>query len=146
MSVKFLELESIIHATESLDKVLKAVKHMLLRGCSVPIVLEVYWGHCGNPIVRLKVFIDDEKATTEIFRSLCRDIENLDVLINTVESRLDQSGTLYIRLDKDKLLSGKLFLNDESDNVVRLKLRLSRSVLKRGVRDFIVAECKPSRV
>ncbi|NPA24186.1 MAG: exosome protein [Crenarchaeota archaeon] len=138
--VKFVEIETYVHATEDIDKVIEAIKEVILRDAKTPIILEVLWGTFGNRIVRVKIFLENENATNILKRVICN-LSNLDRLLSTLRDRLDRAGNLFIRLNKQELIKGKIVLDDESDDIVRIKARISRRLLKEGLENLVEKIC-----
>jgi len=131
--VRFLEIETYVHATESLDKVLDAIERNMLQGENLPIVLELLWGLYGNPIIRIHIFTDNESIAERIFLNTVCKLKNLDKLLSTLELRLDKAGNLYIRVNKQELILDRVVLDDESDDIVRIKVRVNRRLIKEKI-------------
>ncbi len=138
--VKFIEIETYVHATENIDRVVEAIKNILLRGEKIPIILEVLWGTFGNRIIRVKVFI--ERGSEKILKNILCNLSNIDKLRETLENRVDSAGNLYLRLNKQELIKGNLVLEDESDDIVRVKARVSRKLLKESTNKLIEEICQ----
>ncbi len=127
---KFVEIETYIHATESMDKVVEAIERNLLQGENLPLVFELLWGLHGDPIVRVHVFTSDSSVAERVFlNTVCR-MTNLDRLLATLDLRTDKAGNLYIRINKQQLVLDKVVLDDESDDIVRIKVRLNRKTVR----------------
>lgn len=115
-----LEIETYVHATESLDRVVSVITKLL--GNEVPIVIEVMWGHYGNPIFRVYSVITDEDEAITVLTEICRSLTNVDYLIKTLSSRVDNKD-IYLRLSKQWMAMGK-YVIDDGDDVVRIRLRI----------------------
>ena len=124
--VRKVTVETTQHATEDPGKVLEALLSVLpeeLRDKVKP-VTQILKGHYGNPITRVRVELkgeEAEKAARYIFSALSEGDHR--VLRLTLEQRLDKTGNLYLRLDKQKALRGKLTLYD-GDDVIRVVIGL----------------------
>ncbi len=139
--VRFVEIETYVHATESIDKIVEAIRRNILQGEEVPIIFEVLWGTFGNPIVRVKIFVDNEALAERILLNVSCKLKNFHELAKTIEQRLDKAGNLYIRVNKQALIEDQLILDDINDDVVRIKARIVRKVLKEGLLKILEDRC-----
>jgi len=104
----------IIHATEDIPKLVKAVKSLLGEQ---PYILELLTGHHGNVIIRLYTYIKD---CSNIFERICRELDDEGKrLINEFR----RGDVVVIRLDKEDLVSGVLRYST-GDNVLRLSMHV----------------------
>ncbi len=140
-NIKFIEIETYVHATENIDKILQALKENILENTKVPIILEVLWGTFGNRIIRVKIFIENKSSERILKRIICN-ISNIDKLKRTIKDRIDKAGNIYIRLNKQELINGRLVLDDESDDIIRVKARISRRLLKESLENLVDLLCK----
>jgi len=107
------------HATESLDKVTTALQNLL--GGTEPSIRRTEGVH-GNPIVVLESSVEDDRKIREFFRSLST--EDLDVLMSTLGSRIDDGCNLFIRMDKQAALRSQFRISRGEDAIsVRLRVR-----------------------
>lgn len=89
-------------------------------------------GHFGNPIQITKVHLghpESEALVKNIVRGL--GMGEKVILAKEVESHLDVDGNLYLRLDKQQLLLGKLILAEQDP--VRIKVKIKSSGRGRGL-------------
>lgn len=108
---RHLEISVVVHATESLDKVVDA-----LRGFfgEIPIVVEVLEGHHGNSIYLLTSYIEN---CNEIYQKI------LGAFGGFIPA--SRSGDIhYLRLDKQAFVRGVLKAAELQDDVIRLRYRL----------------------
>ncbi|NPA69361.1 MAG: exosome protein [Crenarchaeota archaeon] len=140
-NVKFVEIETYVHATEDIDKIVQALRENILGNIKIPIILEVLWGTFGNRIIRVKIFIENEQSEKILKKVLCN-IHNIDKLKKTIRDRTDKAGNIYIRLNKQELIKGRLVLDDESDDIVRIKARISRRLLKDNLENLVDLLCR----
>ncbi len=130
-----VEIELIIHATESIDKIIDAL-YRIIDLKDAPVVIEVLQGHYGNPIYRVMIVLKEELAD-EFARRLCQSLVNKDYLKSTIGLRFDSKNSiLFLRLDKQELVKGKIAIYD-GDDVIRVKMRIP---LDKGLDGFI-REC-----
>ncbi len=139
--VRFIEIETYVHATESIDKIVNAIRRNIIQDDNISMIFEVLWGTFGNPIVRVKIFVDNEALAERIFLNVSCRLRNFHELIKTLDQRLDKAGNLYIRVNKQALVNDQLVLDDESDDVVRIKARIVRRAIKEGLAKIIEQRC-----
>ncbi|MCU7788804.1 exosome protein [Pyrobaculum sp. 3827-6] len=111
MRCRYVEISVIIHATESLDRILEALRNFF---GPLPIVVEVYEGHHGNPIYLATSYVEDCDGLLD---KLCAAFSG-----EVPASRGEGEGLYYLRLDKQALARGQVRAVDH-DDVVRLKIR-----------------------
>ncbi|NPA99862.1 MAG: hypothetical protein GXO10_00645 [Crenarchaeota archaeon] len=140
-NIKFVEIETYVHATEDIDKIVQALRENILGEVKIPIILEVLWGTFGNRIIRVKIFVEDNSSEKILKKVLCN-IDNIDKLKRTIRDRTDKAGNIYIRLNKQELIKGRLVLDDESDDIVRIKARVSRRFLKDNLDNLVDILCR----
>ncbi len=116
-----LEVEVYIHATESVDKVINSLIDLLTT--NAPIIIEVLYGHYGNPIYKVSSVIKDEELTMKIITRLCSSMTNRNQLMETISARVNSGGNIFIRLDKQEFVQGHVVLSD-GDDVVRIKVKV----------------------
>ena len=128
MSIAYIDIRFFAHATEDLDKVIKAVQNVLPANYVDDIVFrrDNLQGHYGNPIFLFETRIKKKgivKAVVEKFSSC---LEELDKKALREEIDLHvQKGSLYIRLDKQVALQGELKLC--TTDAIRLRIRLKKA-------------------
>lgn len=128
MGVLSIHLRTYAHATESREKVVKALMELLpedLRS-SVSPSIEVYEGYYGNPIEVITVDVNDPRLTTRILEYIVSRLSDMDRrrLLATLEDRVDRNGDLYLRFNKQEAFRGSIAL-EEGDDVVRVHVRFS---------------------
>ena len=126
LRIRAIEVSAISHATEDLEKVYSA-----LRKVSSEEIARRAWisrqdlkGHHGNPIVALMMKIRGTDLTESFVQSLASRLSDGDKRLLSVEFRkhIDTDGNLYIRLDKQAALLGKLSLKQEDPIRIRMKI------------------------
>lgn len=120
-----LHFRAFVHATEDEEKVLSAMKFAsgleeLERDETV--------GHHGNKIVIIDGDQKDKKTVKRFFQSLSS--EDLLMMIETLENRLDDEGFIFARLDKQQAFLGKLVLT-RSDDAISLRGKVQTYPKKR---------------
>ncbi|MFP3309450.1 MAG: RNA-binding domain-containing protein [Acidilobus sp.] len=137
MQVRFIEARVYIHATEVREKVLQALRNVIGES---KIVEEELSGYFGNPIIVVSASKEKEEAQ-EAFNKIVSLLTEPDrkLLTSTLEERLSEEGSLYLRFDKQKAYNGKLVLSEE-DDVIKVKVRFqheSRSALISEIREAV---------
>ena len=125
--VKSVEISVFVHATESEEKIKTAIRKLLSSGLgsltfdSVSLV-----GHYDDPIIMLTLKIQKRKEATEFFDSLYLMLSSLEKerLTSEIERRIDSSGNLYIRLDKQKAYNGGAVMQENDPIRVKVKLQV----------------------
>lgn len=129
-----IEATALCHATENIEKVRAAILNIVpeeLRQESEKwmsaLMLE---GFYGNPISLLRLTIDRAEMASKLFSYIIKNLDHEDFskLNSTLYDRLDSSGNLYIRLDKQSAYRGRLKLY-EGDDVIKIRIKLSRQFL-----------------
>ncbi len=124
------ELSAFCHATEDLEKVKAALMNVIpeemrseLEGAFSISMLE---GHYGNPIFVLKVKMDKPEQAETLLKRLLASLPPSDLMMleRTLKLRLDSSGHLYLRLDKQRAYLGEIRVYD-GDDVIRVRVKLS---------------------
>jgi RNA binding exosome subunit len=115
------EVDLVLHATEAVDRVLKSISDSLQilpeRFSRTPAE-----GHFKNKILLLKANLSSQEAAALASRvtSLLNSSDKDELSTNLVRY-LDEKGSLYLRIDKQRLCQGKVSLS-ESDSI-RIRFR-----------------------
>jgi len=109
---RYIELSVIVHATESLDKIIDTLRKAF---GDLPFVVEIYEGHYGNPIYLVTSFVENCDALLD---KLCGWFNG-----SIPATRGEDEGLYYLRLDKQALAAG-VVRQAFHDDVVRLKIRV----------------------
>ena len=107
------------HATERLERVEKSIQNVF-RDSKLEVKRTV--GHHGNPIIVVEASTTSMDAIADMLARLQpRDIE---MLLKTLEDRIDDSCNLFVRLDKQSAFAGEMRLAENDDAIaVRIKVR-----------------------
>ena len=126
--IQSLEVSYLLHSTEDPAKVNAAISKLVsFEGETVAEEME---GHFGNVISRVRVRLTSDDANSAFERISQRLGEGLKKdLEMTISEHVDEHSALFLRFDKQKLVSGELFFA-ESD-AVRIKVK-PRAFLLRG--------------
>jgi RNA binding exosome subunit len=122
MHVRFAsaDIELIVHATESMEKVLDAVNSNLLD--TSEFTATKLTGHFGNEIILLRCTLTAEKATHLAYKLLSSlSYEDIMHLYNNFTLYTDK-GLFYIRLSKQDMIKGKIILSQTDSIRIRFKI------------------------
>lgn len=132
--VSYVEISLFIHATEDPDKVLKAAKNIFPEAYAEDIVFERSGlrGYYKNPIVILKAFIKERVRATTLLKNVLRRLEmdDRELLSSGFGGYVDSRGSLYIRLDKQEALLGKIRLCPVDPIHIKAKLNFLPTTLE----------------
>lgn len=124
--ITYIDIRFFVHATEDLDKVIDAVRHVLPVRYMDEIVLERHKaeGHYGNPIFLFETRIrrkDIVKAVVERLSSNLSPREK-ERLHAEIHQHLEK-GNLYLRLDKQAAFQGEFRLSTVDPIHFRVRFR-----------------------
>ena len=109
-----VDISILVHATEDENKILNHIlENFRLSTNVVTIDCVKTEGHWKNPIMRL--IISTSSDIDRLYTDLCNQLrinygsEDLDKYL---KNNLDEKGSVYIRLDKQKLCARALLLSD----------------------------------
>ena len=118
--IQSVEVTYLIHQTEDPGKLERAVSALL--GSSAKPELEELEGHFGNRIFHARVHLTGDDASAalgSLLRSLSAGPKK--EILSDLASFLDEHNALFLRLDKQKLVSGRTALG--SSDAVRVKVK-----------------------
>jgi RNA binding exosome subunit len=132
-----VEISTIAHATDNLDKVQAALRFVLPEPLKdQPLFTRRYLeGHHGNPIVTFDGKLTRPTEVDAFVREFINRLSRTEKLLieRNLESRSDEDGNLYIRIDKQQAFRRILELGE--DDPIRIKMKFSR--LQGDVRDLM---------
>lgn len=124
----YIDVRTFAHATEDTDKVLKALTNILPADTVnlVTFTKKYLSGHHGNPIILIETRINDRQAALKTFDKIAHELSMLDKeqLARDFESHIEK-GNIYLRLDKQAALMGKLRF--ETGDPIHLKIHFKPS-------------------
>jgi len=131
MPIAYIDIRFFAHATEDLDKVVKAVQQILPSDYTDDIVFkrDNLRGHYGNPIILFETRIKKKEIIKAFVEKLSSHLNELDK--KTLRREIDlhvERGSLYVRLDKQAALQGefKLCIADP----IRIHLRFKKTKIE----------------
>ena len=132
--VAYIDIRFFAHATEDVDKVMEAVQHVLPSEHMEDIVFKTsnLRGHYGNPITLFEAKIKNKETIRALVDNLSSHLSELDKETLNREIHLHvEKGSLYVRLDKQAALQGKLKLCTSDPIRIRIRFR------KRKIEDIV---------
>jgi RNA binding exosome subunit len=131
--IQSIEVSYLVHSTEDQQKLSRGVEGTLkmdVRGNA-----EELEGHHGNRIVKVSYRMTGEWASS-FFANLASSLpkEAKRELSRDIEGMMDEHSTLYLRLDKQSLVSGRLALGGAES--VRLRVKPKLFLLRGGAAEF----------
>jgi len=131
MPIANIDIRFFAHATEDLNKVVEAARHVLPSNYIDDIVFkrDVLRGHYGNPITLLEIKIKEKEVIKAIVEKLSRGLSELDkeTLLKEITLHVEK-GSLYVRLDKQAALEGEFKLC--TADPIRLRIRFRKGKLE----------------
>jgi RNA binding exosome subunit len=120
-----------VHATESEEKVLGAIKLLLPEG--VLVRSSNVKGHYGNPITMLGTKVEGAAVVQNLWRILFEKLPAHDVekIRGLVPDLVDGSCRLYLRFDKQRACKGELALVEGGD-AIHVKFKVLVYPAKQG--------------
>jgi RNA binding exosome subunit len=127
-SLQSVQISTIAHATDDLDKVQLALRFLLPDSLKAGEVFTRRYvqGHHGNPIVTFEARLTKPQQVDELAHRFTRQLAKREKLLiqRNLDMHCDDQGNLYIRLDKQQAFRGAMELSDEDP--IRVKLKFSR--------------------
>ncbi len=121
--IERVHVSAVVHSTEDMEKVGEAIAELF--PFEFEIEVSKAKGHYGNELVFLEVELKNRKKIEEFLTyifSRLRESEELELLKETLEERIDPSNVLHIRFDKQKAYLGELTLGSEDPIAVKIKI------------------------
>ena len=131
--IQSLEVTYLVHATEDEFKVQGAVAHLLQTEAEP--AMDRLEGHFGNPIARARVHITGDAASvafSHVVGAMPPDLKR--GVLEGLDSYVDEHSALFLRFDKQQLVSGKVTLG--SADPVRLKVKPRAYTMKGAAARF----------
>ncbi|RLE82344.1 MAG: hypothetical protein DRJ51_01705 [Thermoprotei archaeon] len=128
--VQKVYIETSCHATEEEDKVKQAMLNLLpddyRESFREKIYTDLLHGFYGNPILLLKLPVDTPEVAQKCFKHILTGMgeSEFEYILSTIDIRYDGKGNVYLRLNKQSAYLEKIILDEESDDIVKLKVTL----------------------
>ena len=124
--IGYIDIRVFAHATEDVDKVLKAVRNIFPSELVDVVVFKKsnLTGHHGNPIILFEARIKEKSAAQAVFEKLSSGLSILDKeLLNSEIVQHLEKGNLYIRLDKQSAYLNELKLSQADPIHLRIHFK-----------------------
>lgn len=136
-AIQSLDLSCILHATEDAEKVSAAVRALV--GEEHTFRREEMEGHFGNSISRVSLHLQGEEAAMAFARVMARmPAELRGSVARDIEGHVDEHSSLYLRIDKQRLVQGEVVAGN--DDSIRLKVKPRASLMHGQARDFFLSQ------
>ena len=129
LPVAYVDVRFCAHATEDVDKVVKAVQNTLPSDHIEDITFKRsnLEGHYGNPITFFDARIKDKETVRALVKNLSVNLSSVDKEeLGRTMNRCVEKGSLYIRLDKQAALQGKIKLVTSDPIHIRIRFKKSK--------------------
>jgi len=124
--IAYVDVRVFAHATEDLERVLKAVRNILPAESADTVTFKrtALTGHHGNPITLFEARIKNKKAARMLLEKLASNLAMVDKeALNSEIAQHVESGNLFIRLDKQSAYLGEFRLGSPDPIHVRMHFR-----------------------
>ncbi|AEH24515.1 RNA-binding protein [Pyrococcus yayanosii] len=144
-----VKIRTFIHATEDPEKVLEALETLFPDDVSPKDVeFEVIEteGYFGNPILVVDAELRRSKNVRKFLENLKKLLSEEDkaYLVEHAEEKVDETGTFYIRFDKQKAYLGEVKVTEGEDVIhVRIKVKafpMKKESVVKAVREWLSDE------
>lgn len=121
--IQAAEIAYLVHPTEDGERIGFKVKSVM--GIEAEPEQHQLEGHFGYTIVQVRYHLTGEEAS-HVVKSLASglDYESKKTLGEAIEDSIDEHSALYLRLDKQQLMAGRLTLGKSDSIRVKIKPRL----------------------
>lgn len=124
-------LETIVHATEDVDRIIESLGVLGIQKQDV--IIENLAGHFENTILMLKVKKEKNEAQKIVYKiSENLSKEDLDSLIKDLDNHIHNS-TLYLRISKQDLISGQVYLKENDSIKIKVTVPVFNKKNKKDV-------------
>jgi len=131
-----MHVRALCHATEKLESVKQTVLNVIGEA---ELQVSHTSGHHGNEILIVEARVEDAQRGLELFHKLSD--SDKEMVLNTLEKRVDESCNLFLRVDKQAAFRGKMTLAQNDDAIaVRMKVTAypaKKEIVVRMLRDML---------
>ncbi|KPU63380.1 hypothetical protein EP1X_03310 [Thermococcus sp. EP1] len=130
-----IRVSTFAHATEDPEKVLEAMGIFFPEDVpSEDIEFEILEteGYFGNPIKVINAEVKRSKSVKKMLehlKELLND-EDKEYLLENLEEKVDETGTFFIRFNKQKAYLGEAEV-DEGEDVIQIKIKIKAFPMKK---------------
>ncbi len=109
-----VSIRCISHATEELDKVMKALEYISGHR---DFTVNKTKGYHGNEIIVLQLTLKNSKLIENFWRRML-ELGVVDEIMHELENIIDNNGNLYLRLDKQEAYLERIAFTSSGDAIV----------------------------
>ncbi len=123
------KISTITHATEDPKKVAQAMRNLSLGETSSGFTMNRAKGHHGNEITTSIFLIRNAKHAEIFLKNIWRGLSRLDrtEVYSSLASRIDGTGTMFLRIDKQAALKGRIHLENTDPVKIEISFRTEPS-------------------
>jgi len=123
------KISTITHATEDPKKVAQAMRNLSLGETSSGFTMNRAKGHHGNEITTSIFLIRNAKHAEIFLKNIWRGLSRLDrtEVYSSLASRIDSTGTMFLRIDKQAALKGRIYLENTDPVKIEISFRTEPS-------------------
>jgi RNA binding exosome subunit len=120
-----IRISAITHATENSERVSRAIQNLSPGEISPGPNTTRAKGHHGNEIATMEFTIRNAKNVERFLQNIWRGLSQLDKteVYSSLASRIDSAGTLFLRIDKQQALKGKIRLQHSDPIKIAISFR-----------------------
>ena len=133
--IQSVEVTYLVHDTEDTERVVASVQKQIEVAARPE--LEELEGHFGNRISRARLRLTGEEASRALLNAVAKMPQPVkEEIAAGLGSYLDEHSALFLRFDKQMLVSGSLAL--AGADPIRLKVKPRAFMMKDGAPDFFL--------
>lgn len=124
-----MRVSALSHATEDREKVARAILWLCPEGFPRKLESSKIKGHYGNEIVLLRIRASGASGADQFLAQLWTRLSSLDRrrVLSMIESQVDPSGVLHLRIDKQECFNGRVVLNDPDPVKIEVQFSVRES-------------------
>ena len=128
-----VKISTIAHATEDLANVLQAISNLCPVDFPRKVETRKLRGHYGNEITVCQLTVKGRFKAEQFLNNLWGKLSTLDQtsIHDEISTRLDETGNLHLRIDKQAALTGRFSLQESDPIKVEISFRLEARQGKR---------------
>ncbi len=123
------KISTIRHATEDPEKVAQAIRNLSFGVTSLGFTMIRAKGHHGNEITTSVFMIRNAKHAEIFLKNIWRGLSRLDrtEVYSSLASRIDSTGSMFLRIDKQAALKGRIRLGNTDPVKIEISFRTEPS-------------------
>ena len=124
-----VKISTITHATEDPEKTAQAMRNLSPSETSLGLMKNRTKGHHGNEIATSLFIIRNAKNAELFLTNIWRGLSQLDrtEVYSSLASRIDSTGTMFLRIDKQEALKGRIRLENTDPVRIEISFRTEQS-------------------